>query len=291
MNNIGAGVHGGLGNQLFQIFNVISNYIDNKCKNYILYVKNGNVRKYYWDTLFSNISQKVSYITSIPEKYTEPFFHYKKLPIFNNDTVLEGYFQSHKYFEHNINKIKEIIGFDKKINNVLTKYPEYTVNKTISVHYRMGDYLKPPHFQFHSVKTSGHYINAFKTLMNEGVDIYDYDILYFCEENDNKRVGDYNLEINNTLKELTGKDLRYKKVSDDIPDWEQLLIMTSAKHYIIGNSTFSWFGAYLSLSKEPIICYPIKWFGPDGYGIITDDLFPDSWIKIDEGYNANDLLP
>jgi hypothetical protein len=291
MNNIGAGVHGGLGNQLFQIFNTISYYIDNMCKNYILYVKNGNVRKYYWDTLFNNISHNVSYITSIPEKYTEPFFHYKKLPIFNNDTVLEGYFQSHKYFEHNIGKIKEIIGIDAKINEVLLKYPEYTINKTISVHYRMGDYLKPPYFQFHSVKTPGHYINAFKTLMNEGVDIYDYDILYFCEENDNKRVDDYNLEINNTLKELTGKDLRYKKVSDNIPDWEQLLIMTSAKHYIIGNSTFSWFGAYLSISKEPIICYPTKWFGPDGYGIIADDLFPDSWIKIDEGYNANDLLP
>ena len=37
------------------------------------------------------------------------------------------------------------------------------------------------------------------------------------------------------VKELTGKDLRYKKVSDAIYDLEQLFIMTSAKHYIIGN--------------------------------------------------------
>ena len=281
MNNVGIVVNNGLGNQIFKIFTVISYYIDN-CQNYILYANDNGYRKYYWDTLFSNIGHKVLNETPIPDKYTAPFFHYKEIPIFNNDTLLDGYFQSHKYFEHNINKIKEIIGFDEKINNVLTKYPEYTVNKTISVHYRMGDYLKPPHFQFHSVKTSGHYINAFKTLMNEGVDIYDYDILYFCEENDNKLVGDYNLEINNTLKELTGKDLRYKKVSDDIPDWEQLLIMTSAKHYIIGNSTFSWLGAYLSSSIEPIICYPSTWFGPHYDGTNTDDLFPDSWIKIDD---------
>ena len=295
MNNIGAGVHGGLGNQLFQIFNVISNYIDNKCKNYILYVKNGNVRKYYWDTLFSNISQKESYITSIPEKYTEPFFHYKKLPIFNNDTVLEGYFQSHKYFEHNINKIKDIIGIDAKINEVLLKYPEYTVNKTIVIHHRIGDcgtVRGGKEIQlYHPIHKPGYYINSFKTLISKGVDIYDYDILYFCEEENNKIVNYYNLKINNALKELTGKDLRYKKVSDNIPDWEQLLIMTSAKHYIIANSTFSWFGAYLSLSKEPIICYPTTWFGPGYDGTITDDLFPDSWIKIDEGYNAYDLLP
>ena len=127
-----------------------------------------------------------------------------------------------------------------------------------------------------------YYIDSFKTLINRGVDIYDYEILYFCEENDYETVSNYNIEINDSLKELTGKDLRYKKVSDTISDWEQLLIMTSAKHYIIGNSTFSWFGAYLSSSNDSIVCYPETWFGPHYEGTITDDLFPDSWIKIED---------
>jgi hypothetical protein len=280
MNNVGIVVNNGLGNQIFKIFAVISYYIDN-CQNYILYTNNDNgYRKYYWDTIFSNISHKVSNEITITEKYTAPFFQYKQIPIFNDDTLLEGYFQSHKYFEHNINKIRRIIGIDEKINNVLIKYPEYTVNKTISIHYRMGDYLNL-HFH-HPVQKTKYYIDALNTLISKGVDIYDYEILYFCEEYDNERVNDYNLEINNALKESTGKDLRYKKVSDSIQDWEQLLIMTSSKHYIIGNSTFSWLGAYLSSSIEPIICYPEYWFGPGYEGTITDDLFPDSWIKIDD---------
>jgi hypothetical protein len=279
MNNIGIVVNGGLGNQIFKIFTVISYYIDN-CQNYILYVNDNGYRKYYWDTFFSNISHKVLNETPIPDKYSAPFFHYKEIPIFNNDTLLDGYFQSYKYFEHNINKIRRIIGIDEKINNVLTKYPEYTVNKTISIHYRMGDYLNLT--IYHPVKTPKYYIDAFKTLIDKGVDIYDYEILYFCEENDNKHVDNYNLEINNTLKELTGKNLRYKKVSDDIQDWEQLLIMTSAKHYIIGNSTFSWLGAYLSSANESIVCYPETWFGPYYEGTITDDLFPNGWIKIND---------
>jgi hypothetical protein len=279
MDNIGIVVNGGLGNQIFKIFAVISYYIDN-CQNYILYVNDNGYRKYYWDSLFSNIGHKVSNDPPIDEKYTAPYFHYKEIPIFNNDTLLDGYFQSHKYFEHNINKIRRILGIDEKINNVLIKYPEYTINKTISVHYRMGDYLNLS--IYHPVKKPEYYIDAFKTLIDKGVDIYDYDILYFCEENDNKRVDDYNTQINNALKESTGKDLRYKKVSDDIQDWEQLLIMTSAKHYIIGNSTFSWLGAYLSSSNNPIICYPSNWFGPYYDGTITDDLFPDSWIKIND---------
>ena len=221
MNNIGIVINGGIGNQLFKIFATISYYIDNS-QNYILYTTNDNgYRKYYWDTLFSNISHKVQDKIDITEKYVAPYFHYKEIPVFNNDTVLEGYFQSHKYFEKNINKIRRIIGIDEHINKVLTKYPEYTINKTITIHYRMGDYINL--HMLHPVKTPNYYIDALKTLVSKGVDIYDYELLYFCEKNDNDRVNNYNLEINNTLKELYGKDLKFKKVSDDIPDWQQTL--------------------------------------------------------------------
>ena len=278
MNNIGIVINGGIGNQLFKIFATISYYIDNS-QNYILYTTNDNgYRKYYWDTLFSNISHKVQDKIDITEKYVAPYFHYKEIPIFNNDTVLEGYFQSHKYFEKNINKIRRIIGIDEHINKVLTKYPEYTNNKTITIHYRMGDYFNLQ--LLHPVQKPKYYIEALKTLVNKGVDIYEHEILYFGEVNDREVVDDYNRVINDALKELYGKDLKYKKVSDDIPDWQQLLIMTSSKHYIIGNSTFSWFGAYLSSAIDPIICYPNTWLGPNYAGTITDDLFPEGWIKI-----------
>jgi hypothetical protein len=281
MNNISVLITDGIGNQLFKIFATISYYIDN-CQNYILYVRKDNgYRKYYWDTIFSNISHKVLDIDeSNIEIYQEPYFHYAQIPIFDNDTLLKGYFQSYKYFEHNINKIRRIIGIDEHINNVLIKYPKYTINKTISIHYRMGDYNNL--HVLHPVKTPSYYIKAFQKLISNGVDIYDYDILYFCEKSDNDIVDKYNLEINNALFDLYGKNLKYKKVSDNITDWEQLLIMTSSKHYIIGNSTFSWFGAYLSSSNEPIICYPETWLGPGYNGTITEDLFPVSWFKIDD---------
>jgi hypothetical protein len=289
MNYTGIVVNDGIGNQLFKIFATLSYYIDNS-QNYVLYTLPVNgYRKYYWDTLFSNISHKVSDKIEITKKYVAPYFHYKKIPVDSDgetdgsgetDILLEGYFQSHKYFEHNINKIRRILGIDVKINDVLTKYPEYTRGKTISVHYRMGDYFNLQ--AFHPVQKPEYYIEAFKALVRKGVDIYDYDILYLCEANDNATVNTYNLEINNALKEYygTGKDLKYKKIADDVPDWCQLLIMTSSTHYIIGNSTFSWFGAYLSSSQTPVICYPSKWFGQNYEGTITDDLFPDSWLKV-----------
>ena len=61
-----------------------------------------------------------------------------------------------------------------------------------------------------------------------------YTILYFCEEEDNADV----LETINRLSKDT--NIQFIKVSDSIPDWEQLLIMSCCQHNIIANSTFSW---------------------------------------------------
>lgn len=79
-------LQGGLGNQLFQIFTIISYNLDNKYKDYIyniLFVK-FRILKYYGDTLFSNIGHKISNISDI---YMEPSFRYNKIPIFNKDTL------------------------------------------------------------------------------------------------------------------------------------------------------------------------------------------------------------
>lgn len=57
---------GGIGNQLFQIFNLISYALT---YNTDFYFENKNPlgkRPYYWDTLFKNLKQ---YITSIKRKY------------------------------------------------------------------------------------------------------------------------------------------------------------------------------------------------------------------------------
>lgn len=285
MHNICALVYGRLSNQLFTIFTTISYYLDNKCIDYKFYTKEDPIHIYLWDTVFSNISSKVYPNKDAKETYDFLYFPTKEIPIYDCDKILDGYFTNPKFFEHNIDKIKSILGFEEKINNVLTKYSEYSINKTIAIKHIKDDRLSRSSIgeqQYNPTHKSTYFIEAFKTLISKGVDIYDYDILYFCEENNNATAIEYNTEINDALKVLTGKDLRYKKVSNEIPVWEQLFIMTSAKHYIIPNCTLCWFGAYLSSSNEPIVCFPSSWLGPKYYGTITDDLFPNSWNKIEE---------
>jgi len=276
MEKVGISIHSGLGNQIFMIFCMLSYYIDN-CNDYIIYYNNDSTKKYYWNTFFKNINKKISCENiNIEKTYKEHFFNYHNIPKYEFDIVLNGYFQSDRYFKHNIDKIKNIIGLESQIINVKKEYPEYFKKKTISVHFRIEDYYNLQNL--HPIKNINYYIKSFNTLIEKNINIREYDILYFCQDIDNNIVDEYIKRIN-----IYFKNLNFVKVSDNIPDWKQLLLMNSADHFIIGNSTFSWMGAYLSHSyenKNAIVICPDVWFGPYYSHHNLEDLRPFDWIKI-----------
>ena len=76
------------------------------------------------------------------------------------------------------------------------------------------------------------------------------------------------------------ENIQFKKATDQLDDWEQLLLMSCCKHNIIANSSFSWWGAYFNDNNDKIVCYPSIWFGPKLADKDTSDLFPNKWHKI-----------
>ena len=65
----------------------------------------------------------------------------------------------------------------------------------------------------------------------------------------------------------------------DLSSAETLEIMRYGHGYVIGNSTFSWWGAFLSHSENPRVCYPYPWFKDHK---APRNLMPKEW----EGLNA-----
>lgn len=58
---------------------------------------------------------------------------------------------------------------------------------------------------------------------------------------------------------------------------EKILLMTSCKHFILSNSSFSWWMQYLSYGSNKITISPMRWYtDKDDRRIINDD-----WIKIE----------
>lgn len=273
-------LHAGLCNQLFMIFATISYAIDNGF-DYLIYSKknitidNGN--KVYWNSILDHFANKITEV--LDQKiilYNEPNFHYDKIPYIGSDFNIKGYYQSEKYFKHNYEKILELMDFNKKQQDVKDDYGYLFTKKTIAVHFRIGDYIGL--IENHPIQLPEYYDNAFKYIESKLENIRsDYNILYFCQKSDNELVNKY-------IKYINEKRLyNFVKVSDDIEDWKQLLIMSLCDNFIIANSTFSWFGAYFS--NKQVVLYPSIWFGNGLKHHNTKDICPERWIKIPSKYD------
>ena len=201
--------------------------------------------------------------------YNELNFTYNSIPYIKSDFKLSGYFQSPKYFEYYYTDIVKLIDLKGQKLNIKEKYKTYFNHKIISLHFRIGDYIKNPNT--HPILGHNYYINALTHILTADDN---YDILYFSEEIDEHQVHNMIEMI-----KLEFPQLNFIQCSYDVADWEQVLLMSCCNHNIIANSTFSWWGAYFNSNSEKIVCYPNKWFGPNCNHSVKD-LIPENWTKI-----------
>ena len=296
---------GGLGNQLFQIFALISYALANKHPFVFLnsdFVGTGKtvIRRTYWKSFLEPLSIFVK--NALPNcaklvKIKEQTFEYDESLFLNINNVnvngnvngnnanggliiLCGYFQSYKYFEHNYQQIAKLIKLNYQ-KDAVKKYLPANMTNVISMHFRLGDYKKIPNM--YPLATVAYYQNSVALITNQikntaqtTAQITQFSILYFCEEED---VEDVQMIINDLI--TIHPNCVFNHVPNNISDWQQLLMMASCNHNIIANSTFSWWGAYFNSFPDKIVCYPEVWFGPLGSNKNTCDLCPPTWQKIE----------
>lgn len=273
------GSRGNLGNQLWQLATMIG--MAKKYDTSILLPK-WNYSKY-----FGPSPSKIKYVdyTLIDMKLEEPHYHYtpefwdQHRDDFQNKIVdIVGWLQSEKYFEHATGEVRSVFGFDPEfIYSVKQKAPKDLFNKRVlAISVRRGDFVNNPN---HYLLPITYYIGAL--------------IKYFPNFRE-----DYNLMI-------FSDDLNYCKLhfqclpnvyfADGLIDIEQLCLGSMCDDFIISNSTFSWWMAYLAEGKNTSgIGYCSQIIRPkyvfDGPLLKTHDdrdYFPERWTLHDHKIQSN----
>lgn len=280
---------GGLGNQLFQIYTVISYSVKHNfipVFEYSEILTSGVHRPTYWDHFLKNINilttrheknQNIKKYLQMFYVVKEPKFHYTEIPLVtaSNFIKLLGYYQSFKYFHENINEINKMIHIEEQKNVIKDENSELLKNYyNISMHFRYGDYREKQ--DCHPCMPINYYILSLNKILSTVDTTKDIQVIYFCEPCENDNVEKMIKEIKNHFQKIT-----FVKVNKKLQDWEELLLMSVCHSNIIANSSFSWWSAYLNNFENKIVCYPNKWFGTKLVHNNTKDMFPENWNCID----------
>jgi Glycosyl transferase family 11 len=227
--------------------------------------KDGVRREVYFDLpkYFPNVKRTLASLEEIETIHVaqEPGFHFcKDFFTIPDQTNLQGYFQTEKYFEHCSDLIREFFEFNsetkKKAQNNFPSFPNDV--EFVSIHLRRGDYIGLQ--QFHPIMDADYYFDAMTQFMDGN-----YCFLIFSDD----------IEY---AKELFGDQDNIVYMQGNDPDVD-MCAMSMCHHNVIANSSFSWWGAWLNNNPNKKVIAPKRWFGPAYKGVHdTKDLYPESWI-------------
>lgn len=173
-----------------------------------------------------------------------------------------GLFESSKYFnEYRDVILKEFTPIHAKLAKNKKMYDMIAKSNSVCITIRRGDFLSERFKENHYVCTPEYFNKAIKEIGKLVPDAH-----FFVFSDDIEWVKK-NMTFPNKVDYEDGTD----------PVWEKLRLMYSCKHFIISNSTFSWWAQYLSRNKDKIVIAPSRW--KNNYQ--NNDIYEDNWILID----------
>lgn len=247
------GHYGRLGNQMFQYATL---YSIAKTRGYEFGIpyKNKSPNPYHnlsLDEAFGNLSAKDSSKYLPVHAVNESQFTFNA-GIFGipDSTDIRGYFQSEKYFKDYRNNLLHEFKFKDHILEKATNIRSVTKEPVISLHIRFGDYKGL--VNKHPIMTREYYESA--------LDVLPKDLLLVI-------FSDEPTEAENVFSSI-GRPYFLPEAEDQ---YTNMCTMTLCNYHVIANSSYSWWGAWLSESKKVVA--PYNWFG-------DDPAMPKNWTDI-----------
>lgn len=195
-----------------------------------------------------------------PDYYQEKQFHYDQEYVDNcpDQICLYGYFQTERYFENIADSIREDFTFHDEIVETCQGFISQ-VDNPIALHVRRTDY----------VSKSADHPPCSAEYYREALSKFDADRNVIVFSDDPEWCKEQELFESDRFMVAEGNDNRY-----------DMCLISLCDDFIIANSSFSWWGAWLA-NRGGVIA-PSRWFGDDGYTAKNDtrDIVPKRWIKL-----------
>lgn len=190
------------------------------------------------------------------------FFNYNIDKLKKNKLIyICGCFESEKYFNDIRDQLLQEFRPKKSLKQENEKmYKKMKNTNSVCISIRRGDFLN---LDFYNICDKNYYDKAIQycknNLDNPTFFIFSDDIEW-CKEN---------FKINNS-------EVFFETGNDDVA--EKLTIMSTCKHFIISNSTFSWWAQYLGTYENKVVISPTRWYKSDD--IDSELINKDKWILI-----------
>ena len=216
----------------------------------------------------SQIGRALGYGRAVYDFKEASFAYNPEILQVTSPVYLDGYWQSDRYFSH----VAELLRQEFVLKHTLDRNNERMAARirdagmrAVSLHIRRGDYVSDPHTaQYHGVCSLDYYQAAVDHLAER---VPDPHFFVFSDDLDWAK---------DNLK------LRHAMTLVDVNDADQgardMALMMMCQHYVIANSSFSWWGAWLNSHADKIVVAPERWFS--GASHDTSDLIPASWIRL-----------
>ena len=180
--------------------------------------------------------------------------------------LLEGCFQSERYFAPVADQVREAYCFRKERLH-LTEQAEVLAERisdspAVSVHVRRGDYLDASHGGMYTgICTEGYYQKAMDRIRKSVPDAVFY---VFSNDTDWAKA------------HFSGKDCVVAEGGTEDTGYQDMYLMSLCQHHIIANSSFSWWGAWLGRNPGKKVIAPDRWLN----GTECRDIYTENMIRL-----------
>lgn len=178
--------------------------------------------------------------------------YYQTVLCSEKNKYVSGHFQDMRYFDSIRSILKEEfrIKTPASVENQAMLQRLQTCNG-VCLHVRRGDYLNP-YWAKLNICDEAYYQKAVEEILNTVEDP-----VFFVFSNTSKDL-EWIRENYHFVNPKTGKSVPMEYVDLSNPDYEEFRLMRACKHFIIPNSTFSWWAAYLA-DEDSVVCAPDRW--------------------------------